>query len=410
MISPRKGEEFILTDLRIGQEMSIVIPTHNRSAILTQTLERLRRATSVPGLEVVVVANACTDDTSSVVAAVGERSLPIRLVEEARPSASIARNVGAKAAHGALLVFLDDDILVEPGVLAAIAAWYDASDRRSLLVGQIRPLAEHLATPFGAFRQQALGQVSRQGSPEEVDWFASGLAAVPKASFVELDGYAENYPAAGLEDADFAIRARRAGHRIIFHPGVVGHHNDWAGTTARDFCRRAANHCSTGPLLAAGFPDNEHPWGQLVEVNRPALASDPRSIKLRKGMKAAALAVAADRWLPAVADTVTLPHRPRELLFKASVSLAMFGGYQRGLRLHAGRGVPDGVQASQHRKPDVEATHSGGAATTRVVGGGGGPAGGGPPPPPPAAAGGGARPPPPPPGRLVLDDGSVAVL
>ncbi|MEO5679857.1 MAG: glycosyltransferase [Acidimicrobiales bacterium] len=338
-------------------ELSVVIPTHNRSGILRATLQNLALSTLPPPWEIVVVANACGDDTAEVVAEMAEIGLPVRLVEERRASASIARNRGAGEATGPLLVFLDDDILLRPESLAKIAAWYAGSDQRSILVGEVLPLPEHLATPFGAFRQRAHGAPTPGRDPVEVDWFASGLAAVPAASFDGLGGYAETYPAAGLEDADFAIRARRSGHRIVFHPSVAGLHNDWAGTTARDYCRRAAVHCSTAPLLAERFPDNDHPWGRQVEVNRPPASTDRRSTRLRKRLKQAAVVVAADRWLPALADRAMLPRRPRELLYRVSVSLAMYAGYQRGLRRLAE--VRPGAEPGQvHRPPRADGSLS----------------------------------------------------
>jgi GT2 family glycosyltransferase len=324
-----------------GPVLSVVIPTRNRSGILRTTLEHLTASDILQPWEVVVVANACTDDTAAVVAEMAAAGrLPARLVEEHRPSASVARNRGGRAAASPLLVFLDDDILLAPETLSTIWKWHEASDGRSVLVGQVLPLPEHLATPFGAFRQRVLGGPSPDLGPEDVDWFASGLAAVPASIFEDLGGYAETYPAAGLEDADFAIRARRADRRIIFHPAVVGLHNDWAGTTAVDYCRRAAGHCATAPLLARRFPDNDHPWGRLVEVNRPPTASDPPATRARKRLKMGAVAVAGDRWLPALADRATLPRQAREVLYRTSVSLAMFAGYQRGLeRLARDEGV-----------------------------------------------------------------------
>ena len=342
-------------------ELSVVIPTHDRAGILRQTLERLAATTLTSPWEVVVVANACTDGTVATVAELsgpsGGGSLPLRLVEEPVPSASVARNRGARAASGSLLVFLDDDILLEPDGLATILAWHEGSDRRSLLVGQITAMPEHVATPFGAFRQRAFGEVSRHLPPHPVDWYASGLAAVPAKTFEDLGGYAESYPAAGLEDADFGIRVRRAGHQIVFHPGVVGAHNDWAGTTARDFCRRTAIHTATAPLLARRFPDNDHPWASHVEVNRPPLPSDPLPVKVRKRLKAAAVAVAADRWMPALADRVAPALAPsqRDRLYRASVSVASYAGYQAGLRrLHGQTDLGPGRHAATAEERPLE--------------------------------------------------------
>lgn len=76
--------------------VSILIPTHNRAAILAQTLESLRQMEMPPGVpvEVVVVANGCTDDTVQQAHAMFARmSIDCQCVIEPRGNLNIARNV-----------------------------------------------------------------------------------------------------------------------------------------------------------------------------------------------------------------------------------------------------------------------------------------------------------------------------
>lgn len=310
--------------------LSIVIPTHDRSSILRQTLDRLR-GTAVPvPYEVIVVANACTDDTEAVVVGQVARGLPAKIIIDPRPSASTARNVGARHAAGDLLVFLDDDILVHPDSLRILAEWFrDHPDE--IVVTQIVPLPQHVATAFGGFRNRCVPLVPPSTPPTPVDWFASGLAGVPALVFEELSGYAEDYAAAGLEDADFAIRARRSAQKITFHPAIIAEHNDWAGTTAVDYCRRAAAHSATAPLLAQAFPDNDHPWRAAVETNRPVQLDDAATLRLKKRVKELFIGLGADRWLPRAADRLPAPRIIRDLLYRTSISLNLYAGYQRGI-------------------------------------------------------------------------------
>ncbi|HWP35349.1 MAG TPA: glycosyltransferase, partial [Thermodesulfobacteriota bacterium] len=102
---------------------SVVICTRDRAALLAETLASLR-ALADPGVpyEVVVVDNGSTDGTRAVVEAHAAASrVPVRYVYEPRGGLSAARNAGVAAARGEAIAFTDDDVVVDPGWLAAFA-------------------------------------------------------------------------------------------------------------------------------------------------------------------------------------------------------------------------------------------------------------------------------------------------
>lgn len=111
--------------------VTVAICTWNRAALLDRTLAKLRELTLPDGTtwELLVVNNNCTDDTDAVAAKHAD-SLPLRLLRETKQGLSNARNCAIEHTRGDLLVWTDDDVLVDPHWLAeylkAAAAFPDA--------------------------------------------------------------------------------------------------------------------------------------------------------------------------------------------------------------------------------------------------------------------------------------------
>jgi glycosyltransferase involved in cell wall biosynthesis len=98
-------------------EITVVVPTHNRSDLLGLTLRSVVWQQDVE-LEVIVVDDGSIDDTSEVVAAFGDPR--IRLIRLDVPQGvSAARNRGIAEARAEWIAFLDDDDLWAPDKLAS---------------------------------------------------------------------------------------------------------------------------------------------------------------------------------------------------------------------------------------------------------------------------------------------------
>ncbi len=102
-------------------DVTVAVCTWNRAALLDQTLEQMHRLTVPSALEweLLVVNNNCTDDTDAVIAKHGVR-LPIRRLFEPRPGKSYAANQAVQQARGDLVLWTDDDVLVDGGWLASL--------------------------------------------------------------------------------------------------------------------------------------------------------------------------------------------------------------------------------------------------------------------------------------------------
>ena len=119
------------------------ICTHNRARLLDQTLQSICAAAPPVEhqLEILVTASACTDSTLQVLNAHRGR-LPITVIEESRAGASLARNVAARRAHGRIIVWIDDDVRVQPDWLLAYERAFRAFPDAKLFGGSIIPAFE----------------------------------------------------------------------------------------------------------------------------------------------------------------------------------------------------------------------------------------------------------------------------
>ena len=100
-------------------KFSVVIPAHNEERFIGQCLAALAQAAQPPGaeLEVIVVANRCTDRTEAIAAEHGAR-----VVRNEAKNLAMIRNAGARQATGDVLVTIDADSVMSPNMFAEIAA------------------------------------------------------------------------------------------------------------------------------------------------------------------------------------------------------------------------------------------------------------------------------------------------
>ncbi|MDJ0323739.1 glycosyltransferase family 2 protein [Cryobacterium sp. PH31-AA6] len=96
---------------------SIVIAAHNEENVIGQNLDALLAQQTVDPLEIIVIANGCTDQTVAIASRPG-----VIVIDRAPPGKAAAVNAGDLVATGFPRVYLDADIIVPPGGLAALVA------------------------------------------------------------------------------------------------------------------------------------------------------------------------------------------------------------------------------------------------------------------------------------------------
>ena len=120
-------------------KISIVIPTHNRAETLRNAMDSVLRLQGEAEFEFVIVDNNSSDSTEDVVRAAAA-DLPVRYVKEGRQGLSHARNRALVEYRGQVLLFTDDDVVLDPHWLRAYADAFDTHAHAAYFGGRILPL------------------------------------------------------------------------------------------------------------------------------------------------------------------------------------------------------------------------------------------------------------------------------
>lgn len=107
------------------RQVTVIIPARNEASVIGNCLSALvEEGAEGWRVGVVVVANACTDDTAAVAelfrSAISKRGWSFSVVETGEPGKSRAINRGERAASDGARIFLDADTVICPGALAAV--------------------------------------------------------------------------------------------------------------------------------------------------------------------------------------------------------------------------------------------------------------------------------------------------
>ena len=198
---------------------SVVVPTYQRRDLVVETVRALM-AQEVPPLEVIVVVDGSTDGTAD---ALRRLHAPFSLVVLEQPNRGLAqaRNRGAAAARGDLLLFLDDDMLAAPDLLVRVRAAHDRG--ADAVTGHIptAPGTEMFRLPGAVdWAEQRRERLLAAEGPLPVGDVLGGQLSVRREVFDALGGFDDRRftvgGSYGGEDGDFARRLIAGGHRVVF--------------------------------------------------------------------------------------------------------------------------------------------------------------------------------------------------
>jgi glycosyltransferase involved in cell wall biosynthesis len=215
--------------------LDVVIPTYNRSGLLSRTLESLLAAERPADLRlcVCVVDNRSTDDTRAVVDSFAPRFAgALRYVYESRSGRSHALNAGIAATSGALVGMIDDDEEVDAGWLRTIAAAFQDPDT-DFIGGPYVPRWGHTPPEWlGGAHRAAIGWVDsgpdvRPFGPGFNAMLMGGNAVIRRSVLEKVGAFATDLGRTSgsrllsCEDRDMFNRLLAAGARGFYRPDLV---------------------------------------------------------------------------------------------------------------------------------------------------------------------------------------------
>src|SRR6266705_3097801 len=210
-------------------DVSVLICTRDRSALLEGCLDSVLRCSPAPS-EVVVVDQSRDEATRLAVGRRHGAAVPVRYVGGIGKGLSRARNQGIADCVAAVVAFTDDDCLPEPRWLGALTGPI-LSGGADAVVGRTLPeqSAGGLEETTSVYAPLGCPVFSRRTHPWRVGGGGNFAAAreVLRRNGAFDERFGPGAPLESAEDMDMIHRLLRAGERIVYAPDAVVRHRSW---------------------------------------------------------------------------------------------------------------------------------------------------------------------------------------
>jgi glycosyltransferase involved in cell wall biosynthesis len=206
-------------------EYSIIIPVYNSAAILPRCLNAiLHQSIDRARYEIIVVDDGSTDQTVSLAQEIFKGDALTQVIAAPHGGPAAARNAGARAASGEIILFTDSDC--EPA-LNWIESLTTAFNETNVVgaKGVYRTRQRSLVARF--VQQEYQTKYDHMLSLTSIDFIDTYSAAYRRAAFLSNGGFDETFTTASVEDQEFSFRLARRGQRLVFAPdAIVFHQHD----------------------------------------------------------------------------------------------------------------------------------------------------------------------------------------
>lgn len=224
--------------------ISVVIPVFNNLDLNRQCLDSIYRGTNLQGVEIIVVDNGSTDGSTDYLRQ-EENCGRLRLIDNIdNLGFAKACNQGARAARGNLLVFLNNDTVVQPGWLEGLTRCLEKDERIGIVGAKLLypdNTIQHAGVTFDDHKR--VGHIYRYfhhshpavNKEREFQVVTAACMMIRKTLFLAVGGFDEHYQN-GFEDVDLCLQIRHLGYKVYYTPQCVVYHleSKTAGRHARE--------------------------------------------------------------------------------------------------------------------------------------------------------------------------------
>jgi glycosyltransferase involved in cell wall biosynthesis len=209
-------------------KVSVVIPSYNEGENLVDTVRCVLDHASYEDFEVLVVDDGSTDGSGDRVSRFLGSNGQMQVLRTPGLGVAGARNWGAQAARGDILIFLDAHSYTPPGWMASLV-----SPLSNPQVGMVGPAFASLqhgndAQGLGVIWRDASLEIEwlpRQGEePYPVPLLTGGCQVIRRSDFQKLGGYDSGMTRWGSEDQELSLRTWLMGYQLVVQPQAVIYH------------------------------------------------------------------------------------------------------------------------------------------------------------------------------------------
>jgi glycosyltransferase involved in cell wall biosynthesis/SAM-dependent methyltransferase len=214
----------------VAPELSVILCTYNRRAILERSLASFARQDAPHGsFELVVVNDGSTDGTREALDAIA-LPIPTTVIHRDNGGLAAARNSGIEKARGKLLLFVNDDTIAFPSLVTEhLAAHAAHGDQPVSVLGTFeQPLSaldnalmRTLEVTDFVFRYSDM----EAGKRYDYNRYWTCNVSSPAAAVRAAGGFDESFRQYGAEDIDLGFRLAEAGIDVVFHPDARARHD-----------------------------------------------------------------------------------------------------------------------------------------------------------------------------------------
>lgn len=197
--------------------LSVIVPNRNGEKTIGLCLKALLTSKHDDSFEVIVVDDASTDSSVSII-----EQFPCRLIKQKQQvGAAVARNIGALHSRGTWLFFTDADCLVQEDTLIRAERFAEQKGADTIIGGTYT--RSPYDQSFYSYFQSIFIHHCELKSILRPDYIAAHAMVIAARTFYEAGGFPSDFLPI-IEDVEFSHRLRKKGYRLIMMPELEVQH------------------------------------------------------------------------------------------------------------------------------------------------------------------------------------------
>jgi cellulose synthase/poly-beta-1,6-N-acetylglucosamine synthase-like glycosyltransferase len=197
--------------------VSVIIPAYNAEGTIARCLTALT-GQSYPNdsYEVLVVDDGSADKTGSIA-----QSYSVNYIRQENQGPAAARNRGARAARGDIILFTDADCVPDKDWLREMLKPFKQPEVVAVK-GAYGNRQKSLTARFAQLEFEERFELLRKVKfIDMVDTYSAGFR---KEIFLQLGGFDTSFPVANNEDTELSYRMSKLGYKMVFNPQAIVYH------------------------------------------------------------------------------------------------------------------------------------------------------------------------------------------